>query len=222
MLTPPPDGAWVVVPVKCFALAKSRLAPVLDSEAREDHARAFCAHVLAASAYAAVAGTVVATNCAAVERFARERGAFTLRDGAERSLAAIVDRCLATIAQRGARSAIVLMSDLPRLGADEVLAMLHALDRAPVVLAPDRREEGTNALGLSPPDRLETCFGTADSFRLHLERARREGVEASVYRSDGVAWDIDSPDDLTQLRPYASGGARLSWKRKRPSRVSAP
>jgi hypothetical protein len=42
-----------------------------------------------------------------------------------------------------------------------------------------------------------------------------------VYRSDGVAWDVDSPDDLALLAPYASRGARLSWKRKRPSRVRA-
>lgn len=213
-------GVWVVVPVKCFAQAKSRLAPALDPKAREELARSFCAHVLAvASSCEEVAGVLVATDCAAVEEFARERGAEVLRDGDERSLAAIVDRALAAVAGRGGGAAIVLMSDLPRLRADDVRAMIRALVEAPVVLAPDRHDEGTNALGLAPPDRLATCFGSRESFGLHRESARREQVDVSVYRSDGVAWDIDSPEDLALLRPYASPGARLSWNRKRPSRV---
>ncbi len=210
-----------MVPVKRFAAAKSRLAGVLSNSARTELARALCEHVLeTVAACDDIAGALVATDCDDVEAFAMARGAAVLRDGAERSLSAIVDRALADVATRGATRAIVLMSDLPRLAARDVAALSRALHRCPMVLAPDRVDHGTNALGLGPPEALGTCFGTGDSFRRHIERARGAGLGVEIYRSDGVACDVDTAEDLARLAPYASRGGRLRWNRKRPSRVS--
>ncbi len=210
-----PDGLWVVVPVKRFASAKSRLAAVLAEVDRAAHARAFCEHVLdEVAACEAVAGILVATNCDDVERLAASRGAAVLRDGEERALGAIVDRALAHVAARGARAAIVLMSDLPRLATRDVWALVRALEHHPVALAPDRSDEGTNALGLAPPDRFATCFGTRGSFLLHLERARGEAAEVAVVRADGLACDVDTPDDLARLGPLRVAGRALEVEPK--------
>jgi 2-phospho-L-lactate guanylyltransferase len=221
----PYGGVWALVPVKCFARGKSRLASVLGQAEREELAQSFCEHVLESLAGCdGLAGVLVVTDSAIVEATARTRGAEVARDGAAASLGslgAIVDDALAILARRGARSAIVLMSDLPRLESSDVESLVRALDGASVVLAPDRHDEGTNALGLSPPDRFPTCFGTKDSFRRHRERAIALGASVVVHRSEGLAWDVDSPEDLALVRDYAVRGARLSWKRKRPSRVSA-
>jgi 2-phospho-L-lactate guanylyltransferase len=216
------EAVWALVPVKCFSRGKSRLTGVLDAQAREDLARAFSSHVLGVlAACDAIAGTLVVTDCAEVEREARDHGAEVMRDGAEGSLAAIVDHALAVLARRGVRGAIVLMSDLPWLEVDEVRRLALALRDAPIVLAPDRHDEGTNALGLAPPDRMPTCFGTRGSFTLHRERARATGLAIAIHQSEGVALDVDSPEDLALAGDYALGGAPLRWKRKRPSRVSA-
>jgi len=237
------NGVWAVVPVKCFAHGKSRLADVLSSDAREELARALCEHALTVlSQCDAIAGVLVATDCALVERFAEERGALVVRDAAPsegdpapgsgadvagapaqtpRSLAAIVDRVLGVLASRGAPAALVVMADLPLLAVSDVSALVTALDHAAVVLAPDRGDQGTNALALSPPDRIATCFGSEVSFSRHVARANEHGAAMAVHRSDGVLFDLDSPGDLALAQTYADRGALLSWNRKRPSRVRA-
>jgi 2-phospho-L-lactate guanylyltransferase len=88
------------------------------------------------------------------------------------------------------------MSDLPRLAVADVDRLVALLDEAPLVLSPDRHEEGTNALALAPPARMRTCFGGGDSFRRHCDRALAEGVRYAVHRSEGVARDVDSAADL--------------------------
>lgn len=215
------NGIWALVPVKCFGRGKSRLSSTLDPAAREALARSFCEHVLdALLTCGALGGVMVVTDCASVEEAARAAGAEAIRDGAAGSLSAIVDCALGVLAARGARGAIVLMSDLPRLDPSDVRALVDALGVSPVVLAPDRHEEGTNALGLVPPNRFATCFGTRDSFRRHQARAASEEAAVTICRTDGLAWDVDSPEDLA-LVSQVDDGARFNWKRKRPSRVSA-
>jgi 2-phospho-L-lactate guanylyltransferase len=213
---------WAVVPVKCFTRAKSRLGEVLSEAARADLARALCDHALTVLASCPrVDGVVVATDCTLVERFAESRGALVVRDVTVGSLARIVDHALDALTVRGASAALVLMADLPLLTVADIDALVSALDRAPVVLAPDRGETGTNALALSPPDRLATCFGSEVSFSRHLARARSARIPVAVHRSEGLAFDLDSPADLARARDYADRGALLSWNRKRPSRVRA-
>jgi 2-phospho-L-lactate guanylyltransferase (CobY/MobA/RfbA family) len=68
---------------------------------------------------------------------------------------------------------------------------------------------------------MATCFGSEVSFDRHVARAEHLGLPLSIHRSDGVAFDLDAPDDLAFARDYAERGARLSWNRKRPSRVRA-
>jgi len=218
------SGVWAVVPVKCFARGKSRLDRVLSRAAREDLARALCDHTLATLGECTeIDGTVVATDCEVVEQFAAARGADVIRDVSAGSLAQIADHALSVLAARGASSAIVLMADLPLLSTDDLRGLAAALERAPIVVAPDRVRRGTNALGLTPPDRIATCFGSEISFRRHVARARREAIPHVVHRADGIAFDLDSPDDLARALAvrYAERGALLRWNRKRPSRVRA-
>jgi 2-phospho-L-lactate guanylyltransferase len=213
-------GVWAVVPVKGFARGKSRLAEVLSPAEREQLARDFCDHVLGVvDASEAFAGVLVLTDCDEVAGVVGERGAEVMRDACDGPLGALVDAALASLAGRGARGAVVLMSDLPLLTPEEVRRMVAGLAAAPLVLAPDRRDEGTNALAIAPPDRMPTCFGHRDSFARHAERARASALEVTVERSDGLACDVDSPEDLAIAQ--ACRGARGKWNRNRASRVSA-
>jgi 2-phospho-L-lactate guanylyltransferase len=216
------SGAWAIVPVKCFAQGKSRLGPSLARAPRHDLARALCDHVLGAiTASRAVDGVLVATDCDLVERFATARGALVLRDDTPHPpLAHVVDRALAHVADR-ATSALILMADLPLLTPDDVRALVAALDRAPLVVAPDRHDAGTNALGLRPPGLVNTCFGSETSFSRHVARARALDLPLTLHRSEGTLFDLDSPADLARAGAYADRGAFFSWNRKRPSRVRA-
>jgi 2-phospho-L-lactate guanylyltransferase len=221
-------GAWAVVPVKCFTRGKSRLDALLGSALREELARALASHVLDVLAdvgrSGGIDGVLVATDCALVETFARARGALVVRDTSVGSLASVVDGALGVLSDSGAHRALVLMSDLPLLAPHEVPALVAALNDAPLVLAPDRRDEGTNALGLALTGKgrtFGTCFGAVGSFDLHRARAARAGITPAIHRSEGTACDLDGPDDLALASTYAERGARFSTKRNRSSRVRA-
>lgn len=190
---------WAVVPVKPFARAKSRLSGVLDPARKAEFARSMFEHVMGVlAACEQLGGVLVVTSGDDAAALARARGAATMHD-AEGSLGAIVDAALAELAARGAGGALVLMSDLPRLEGREIADLVRSMRDADVVIAPDFRGEGTNALGLSPPDRLHTSFGTRGSFERHLTRAKAAGLRVSVYRSEGVGFDVDAPEELARL-----------------------
>ena len=67
-----------------------------------------------------------------------------------------------------------------------------------VVIAPDRREEGTNALLISPSGLIEYEFGPG-SFAHHCERAIRAGARLEVVNLPSLALDLDLPEDLEMV-----------------------
>jgi 2-phospho-L-lactate guanylyltransferase len=119
-------------------------------------------------------------------------------------LSAIVDRALRELCARGARSALVLMSDLPLVEAIDVRHVVERMQLADVVVVPDFQEEGTNALGVTPPDGLLTCFGMAESFRRHCRRAEESGLRVEIVRSRGLMFDVDGPEEWARLQARRS------------------
>jgi 2-phospho-L-lactate guanylyltransferase len=198
--------AWAVVPAKSLLQGKSRLAPVLGDEDRARFARRLLDHVLDVLEKCALDGVLVAAGGDDVAALAQARGVHVLRDRGEGSLADVVDRALAEVASRGAASAVVLMADLPRIEPADVTALLALLADHDVAFAADHLGRHTNALALSPPTAMATCFGRADSFAAHRAAAREAGLRAAVVDSERVAFDVDVPADherLTTPRPEA-------------------
>lgn len=194
---------WAVVPVKSFALAKSRLDH-LAGPTRAELARSFFEHVLTAIIGSGrIDRILVATNGDDVAQLARERGCSVIRDSRDTvaaprgRLGDIVDRALGHIA--GDHPVLILMADLPAVTSAEIAELAGAAVEHDVVIAPDRREMGTNALGLSSPRAMATCFGHEDSFLRHLQRARDHGLRAHIQRDPGLALDIDVPGDHRAL-----------------------
>jgi 2-phospho-L-lactate/phosphoenolpyruvate guanylyltransferase len=104
----------------------------------------------------------------------------------------------------GADALLVVLGDLPCLHAREVDDMIALADRpagegeAAVILAPDRRERGTNALLVRPPWLVRFTFG-AQSLARHQALARYTAVEPVLYRAPGTAFDVDTPANLGEL-----------------------
>src|SRR5215472_12666225 len=162
---------WAIVPAKSLAKGKSRLRPLFDDDERAAFARRLLEHVLSVLARCAVDGVLVATDGDDVARVAAIYGACVRRDQGEGSLATVVDHALADVAARGARAAIVLMADLPRVQPADVRTVLEALHDCDVVLVSDHLGRHTNALALAPPTTLATSFGHKDSFAAHRSAA---------------------------------------------------
>jgi 2-phospho-L-lactate guanylyltransferase len=187
-----------VLPVKPFDWAKSRLEGVLPPDERADLARRLMLGSLSALVDSGCFDrVVVVSRDAEALALARERGAYPVTEDAPADL----NRAIVTVSRlassEGARSLMVLASDLPLVRALDVRRVVEASETASAVIVPDRRDEGTNALLLSPPDLIEPAFGT-DSFKRHLGLLSAAGAH-TVLRLDGIAFDIDLPRDLREL-----------------------
>jgi 2-phospho-L-lactate guanylyltransferase len=73
-----------------------------------------------------------------------------------------------------------------------------------VALAPDRHGTGTNALFVRPPGLLTYAFGP-DSFQRHLAQAQAAGAATRVCRLEGLALDVDQPEDLAAYQAAYPG-----------------
>ncbi len=189
---------WAIIPVKPFALGKSRLAAVLDDQARAALSRHLFDHVFGtAIAVLGAERVAVVTSDAGLSATVESRGACGVVDPGE--LNAALGRACQFAMERGAPAIMVLPSDLPFLSADDIAALASALAPAPsVVIAPDAAEQATNALVLSPPDPDFFRFGPS-SFAAHVAAARAGNATIEIVRRPGLAFDLDTPEDYREF-----------------------
>jgi 2-phospho-L-lactate guanylyltransferase len=197
--------AWAVVPAKSLAHGKSRLRSVLGDGARAGLARELLEHVLDVLRGCELDGVLVATGGEDVASLAMSHGAHVLRDRGAGTLADVVDRALGEVASRGATMAVVLMADLPRIEAEDVGELLAAVCENDVALVCDHLGRHTNALALSPPTAMATCFGREDSFAAHCAAAHAAGLRTVLVKNERIAFDVDLPVDLRRLTAPRSG-----------------
>jgi len=192
---------WAIVPVKPFAQSKSRLASVLSPPERARLSREFFEHVLQTLAHVpAVTQTVVVSRDSSALALARSYKAHTVTESGAPDLNRALRRATQVALKLGARAVLILPSDLPLLVDKEVQQLVEMEGAEPaVVVAPDRRKLGTNALFVRPPGIIEYGFGE-NSYDTHRARAAQAGAHVRVCYLSGVALDIDGPDDLSAYR----------------------
>ncbi len=179
-------GPVVLVPVKAFRRAKARLAPSLDPGQRAELARRMAERVLAAASPLPVA---VVCDDDEVGRWAAEHGAVVLFERG-RGLNGAVGSGVRRLGEAGAGEVLVVHGDLPLA---EGLGRLSGF--AGVTLVPDRRDDGTNVVCLSPWSGFRFCYGPG-SFHRHLEETGRLGIPVRVVRDPALGADVDVPDDI--------------------------
>ena len=186
----------LIVPHRGLPQAKTRLAPVLDPEARIALARTLLGGVLRAARQAAD-DVVVISPATQLAPIVTEAGArLVVQRGL--GLNAGLDQARAEALAEGIELLAVLHGDLPNLAPDDVLALFAAVDgERGVAIAPDRLGTGTNGLALRPPGVIGFRFG-AGSFAAHLAEALAAGVVPAVVRRPGLAFDLDTPEDLAR------------------------
>jgi len=189
----------VIIPVKPFRRAKSRLSPAMPKPIRAAIARSLLSRTLdtLASCDLQIATCVVSRDMTALD-IAQRRGAIALAES-ESGLNAALNQTREWAVSYSVQAVLVLPADLPLLTTGDITALLD-LAREPrcVVIAPDGRGEGTNALLLRPPDALHFAFGP-QSFYEHCAQAETSQIALHIYRSPTVAFDLDTPADLKQL-----------------------
>lgn len=200
----------VLVPVKSFELAKGRLSKRLDAGQRSRLARSLAAGVVAA---ARPLPTYVVCDNDTVAEWAVTTGAGVLRVVARGLNPAMAD-AVGQAADYGYRRAIVSHADLP-LAHD-----LTYLDQPPfdqgVVVVSDRHGTGTNVMALplqlDPPFVFRYGQGSAQRHRAEAERL---GLALQMVDDERLAWDLDTPDDLTA---WLAEGADVGDRRAKGTR----
>jgi 2-phospho-L-lactate/phosphoenolpyruvate guanylyltransferase len=193
-----------VVPVRSLRHGKTRLSPVLDNEAREALLRGIADRVVTAAIDSGPIETVlVVSPDAETLAWAAGMGPTVVavpQPEYRLGLNGAIDAGRAWAVDRGASAVISLFADLPLIVAADIGGLLARME--PVVLGPDRRGEGTNALLLRFVGRgpeFTFAFGEG-SMAKHLAEARRLGLSVGVHDAPGIAFDLDTPDDWAYFR----------------------
>jgi 2-phospho-L-lactate guanylyltransferase len=190
---------WAAVPVKEFAGAKQRLAPLLTPEQRQALAAAMLEDVLAVLADAPLAGILVNTVDPLAAELARRYGARVVTDGARDGHTGAVAAMARILAAEGRGAMLTVPGDIPRVTVTEIAAVIAARRPAPsLTIVPAHDERGSNAVLCSPPMVMPLRFGD-DSFLPHLAAARAMGIEPTIVKLPGVGLDIDQPADIRML-----------------------
>jgi 2-phospho-L-lactate/phosphoenolpyruvate guanylyltransferase len=192
-----------VVPIRSLRHGKSRLSPVLGNEARQTLLRRVADRVVTAAVESGRIETVlVVSPDAGTLAWAAGFGAAVVampQPEHRPGLNGAIDAGRAWALDHGASAVVSLFADLPLIVADDIRGLVARPE--PVVLGPDRRGEGTNALLLRLAGRgseFAFAFGHR-SLAKHLDEARRLGLDTALDDTTGIGFDLDTPDDWSDF-----------------------
>jgi len=188
-MTVPPVA--VLLPVKRFEEAKARLAPALDGAARAALAREMAEKVVEACAGLS---TSVVCDDDDVARWAAALGLAVIWTPGV-GLNGAVARGVEHLAGAGAARVIVAHADLAHLLPGDLNPFVEGEG---VQLAPDRHEDGTNIAAIPSGAGFSWSYGPG-SFGRHCSEAKRCGQPLFVVRGERLAWDVDTPADLSPI-----------------------
>lgn len=181
--------AHVLVPLKRLDRAKSRLGEVLGEDERAALMQSMLDTVLAA-VRAADLGPLTVVTAEPLDGVSvwHDRG-LAWNDALAAAMREVVTEPLVAI----------VSADLPLLTADDVRALVEATPERGIAIG-RATDGGTNAVSMRPPGLVTTRFGERGSAAVHASL----GVDAVVLDLPGLAFDVDTPDDLARLRGRAA------------------
>ncbi len=222
-----PKQLWLIIPAKPLDEGKSRLASALTGQERHALARQLLARTLGVVlSVSNLAGVLVVSRDAEILALAEGYGALALRENRieRRNGAAIsgekewgLNQAVVQAAAFGRHKRgdglLFLPTDLPLLQAEDIHRLIRAWDEREncVVIAPSH-DGGTNALLLAPPNAITPAFGV-ESFARHIHLAEAKGLSVAIVESEGLAWDVDTPDEYRLLAGTENGTLIYADKR---------
>jgi 2-phospho-L-lactate guanylyltransferase len=188
---------WAIVPVKPLRRGKSRLAGVLTEEERLGLNSQLLIHTVdTLSEIPEIEHILVVSRDQAALALARAHGARTVQENGAPELNVALTRATIVAKKYATRGVLIIPSDLPMISKEDIYTMLEMVKDPPVVVvAPDRKKEGTNALLVCPVGLIEYDYGP-NSFERHCQRARQAGARLEICELPSLALDMDVPEDL--------------------------
>jgi 2-phospho-L-lactate guanylyltransferase len=193
-----------IIPVRSLTTGKTRLAPSVSPEIRRELTKRMLATTLAACrASQAVDQIMVISQDVEVLSFAHsiDHEVLNVRQHSEPGgLVPALDQARHISLVNRFATLVVLFAELPLVNGQDVAALI-ARD-CQITIAPDQAGVGTNGLLLRRGDQdlseFRFQFGIR-SFAAHLDEALRLHVVPQVVSAPGLAFDLDTPEDLSNL-----------------------
>jgi 2-phospho-L-lactate guanylyltransferase len=179
----------VVIPIKSFTSAKSRLRDFLGDEVSSDLARDLAVAVIDASAPRA---RIIVCDDDAVERVATNRGAEALRTTSP-GLNGALQEAYEHLESRF-DVVVIAHADIAR---PDGLGEFVPIDGVTIVT--DRHKLGTNVLALPTGTAYRFAFGDGSAAR-HEAEAARLLIPFEVITDSPWGLDVDGPEDLAAAR----------------------
>ena len=195
---------WAIVPIKPLRRGKSRLSQVLSEEERGNLNEVLLVHTLQClSRVPEIGQNIMVSYDPSALSIARDYGFRTIQENKNTTInKALRKGTLAAKAFKASR-VLVVPADLPFLSVESIREMISRSQTPPeMIIAPDRKKNGTNALLVNPLGILEYDFGEW-SFKKHIEQAERKKIRVDIFNHDDLAFDLDLPEDYEYLK--ASG-----------------
>ncbi len=191
---------WAIVPVKPLKRGKSRLAGMFTPEERTDLNRQLLSNTLETlKNIPDIEHVLVVSRDQSALSLARDLGARTVQENGDPDLNIALTRATIVAKTYSTRGVLIIPADLPLITPEDVDAMVARVGEPPVVVvAPDRRREGTNALLVCPAGLIEYEYGP-NSFDRHCQLALDVGARLEICELPSLALDLDIPDDLAVL-----------------------
>jgi 2-phospho-L-lactate/phosphoenolpyruvate guanylyltransferase len=197
---------WAIVPVKPLRLGKSRLSGVLNDDERAQLNRRLLLHTITIlRQIQEIHQVLVISRDPQALALARRQGARTVQETTGSQLNRALTRATMVAIRNKSQGVLIVPADIPLLAPQNIEAFISkAMDPPVVVISPDRRHEGTNALLVSPPGLIQYDFGE-NSFTRHCERVRLTGARLEIVELPDLAVDIDLPEDLDLMYHQIQG-----------------
>ncbi|MHC1784786.1 MAG: 2-phospho-L-lactate guanylyltransferase [Anaerolineaceae bacterium] len=194
-------GFWAIVPIKPLRSGKSRLSGVLSDEERASLNLSMLQNTLnVLVSVKEIEEIFVVSRDSTALAIARELDCKTVQEDGKPGLNIALKRATMVVRAYSKKGVVILPADLPLLKQADLENFLKlAGDPPSIVIAPDRRNEGTNALLIQPAGLINYEFGPG-SFKKHLEAGEKANAHIQVCYLENMALDLDLPEDLEYLR----------------------
>lgn len=192
---------WAIIPIKPLRRGKSRLSKVLTESERETlNFNMLIRSINCLKDVNEIDQIVVVSHDPTALSFARDYGVKTILETRNINLNNALRKATAAVKAFNVGSILILPADLPLIIADDIKGMISKTTSSPeIIIAPDRKMYGTNALFVRPPGILDYDFGQW-SFKKHIEQAERKKINIEIYNNENIGFDLDLPEDLVLFK----------------------
>lgn len=192
---------WAIVPIKPLRRGKSRLASVLSDEDREQLNQTMLIRTIQClKEIDEIDQTLIVSYDPTALTLSRDYGVKTIQESRKTNINKALRKGTLAAQAFNVSSILIIPADLPLIKADDIRGLLNKSQEQPeIIITPDRRLNGTNALYINPVGILDYDFGLW-SFKKHIEQAERKNIRVEIYNNDRLSFDLDMPEDLTYLK----------------------